>query len=446
MPGRLRSDADAVSPRCCTFHTVSDGWWTWVGIAVAVVLVVAGLWLAAVVAPRPPGSVQRADRPATRFRARRRRGHRSARASAWRSCSTRPSSRVTADDERGVISAGVRAARLGRAALPRDRGARRRLRPDPRGPRARASTSCAPSAATAPCARSPRRWSAPACRWGCSPAAPATCSPATSSCRPTTSAAPSTVAITGRNRHIDVGWLRLDPRRGAPRGARRRGLDGRAPAARVPRHGRPRARRRDHGQHLRELKAKIGWTAYVPAGLKNLLVERFKAAPVGRRRAALDDAGPHRARSATAAGSPAASTSCRTPSPTTARSTSSSSPRRASPRGWPSRPGCSPRASRSTQTLDRYRCQSVERAGRPRAEDRARRRHHRRGHPRQGRGAAARPHRAHRVGSRGGRLTGARPCRPAQNLRSRHCRSNGSRHVYGAMSWWIWLGPQVPCA
>ena len=34
----------------------------------------------------------------------------------------------------------------------------------------------------------------------------------------------------------------------------------------------------------------------------------------------------------------------------------------------------------------------------------------------------------------------------AQNLRSRHCRSNGSRQVYGAMSWWIWFGPQVPCA
>ena len=46
--------------------------------------------------------------------------------------------------------------------------------------------------------------------------------------------------------------------------------------------------------------------------------------------------------------------------------------------------------------------------------------------------------------------TGAAPdrtdLRRAQNLRSRHCRSNGSRHVYGAMSWWIWLGPQVPWA
>jgi len=30
-------------------------------------------------------------------------------------------------------------------------------------------------------------------------------------------------------------------------------------------------------------------------------------------------------------------------------------------------------------------------------------------------------------------------------LRSRHPRSNGSRHAFGAMSWWIALGPHVPC-
>ena len=49
------------------------------------------------------------------------------------------------------------------------------------------------------------------------------------------------------------------------------------------------------------LKARIGWTAYVPAGLKNLLVERFRAhlsfdgGPADRR------AGPAPCSSATAA-------------------------------------------------------------------------------------------------------------------------------------------------
>jgi diacylglycerol kinase (ATP) len=85
------------------------------------------------------------------------------------------------------------------------------------------------------------------------------------------------VAITGRNRHIDVGWMRLDPDEahleehvgeGASAGLRRHaflvmaglGLD----AAIMD-------------ETSEKLKAKIGWTAYVPAGLKHLLVERFKA-------------------------------------------------------------------------------------------------------------------------------------------------------------------------
>ena len=85
------------------------------------------------------------------------------------------------------------------------------------------------------------------------------------------------VAITGRNRHIDVGWLRLNPDEahleehvgeGSTAGPRRHaflvmaglGLDA--------------AIMEDTSE---ELKAKIGWTAYVPAGLKHLLVERFKA-------------------------------------------------------------------------------------------------------------------------------------------------------------------------
>ena len=57
-----------------------------------------------------------------------------------------------------------------------------------------------------------------------------------------------------------------------------------------------------------KLKAKIGWTAYVPTGLKHLLVERFKAHLSVDGGAAHDDPGAHRARSATAASSPAAST------------------------------------------------------------------------------------------------------------------------------------------
>ena len=85
------------------------------------------------------------------------------------------------------------------------------------------------------------------------------------------------VAISGRNRHIDVGWMRLDPDEvhleehvgeGSTEGPRRHaflvmaglGLD----AAIMD-------------ETSEKLKAKIGWTAYVPAGLKHLLVERFKA-------------------------------------------------------------------------------------------------------------------------------------------------------------------------
>ncbi len=86
-----------------------------------------------------------------------------------------------------------------------------------------------------------------------------------------------TVALSGRNRRIDVGWLVLDPDEshlgehvgeGSSAGPRRHvflvmaglGLD----AAIM-------------GDTSEALKARIGWTAYVPAGFKHLLVERFKA-------------------------------------------------------------------------------------------------------------------------------------------------------------------------
>ncbi|WP_392543885.1 diacylglycerol/lipid kinase family protein [Oryzobacter telluris] len=101
------------------------------------------------------------------------------------------------------------------------------------------------------------------------------------------------VAISGRNRHVDVGWMTLDPYEahleehvgeGASEGQRRHaflvmaglGLD----AAIM-------------SETSEELKARIGWTAYVPAGLKNLLVERFKA------RLIIDDGAPMELRART---------------------------------------------------------------------------------------------------------------------------------------------------
>ena len=104
------------------------------------------------------------------------------------------------------------------------------------------------------------------------------------------------------------------------------------------------------------------------------------------------------------------------------------------------------KSERTTQTLDRYRCQSVgirvdheqkieldgdiigeathvEVEVQPRA-------------------LIVRTETGRATGLSGGRVPGD----PGQNLRSRHCRSNGSRQVYGAISWWIWFGPQVPCA
>lgn len=85
-----------------------------------------------------------------------------------------------------------------------------------------------------------------------------------------------TVALTGRNRHVDAAWLTLDPHdlsleehagEGSTAGAKRHaffvmaglGLD----AAIMD-------------STSEELKKRIGWGAYVPAGLKNFLGERFK--------------------------------------------------------------------------------------------------------------------------------------------------------------------------
>ncbi len=85
-----------------------------------------------------------------------------------------------------------------------------------------------------------------------------------------------TVALSGRNRHVDAGWLTLDPEdleleegagEGSTAGERRHaffvmaglGLD----AAIMD-------------STSEQLKSRIGWGAYVPAGLRNMLTERFK--------------------------------------------------------------------------------------------------------------------------------------------------------------------------
>ncbi len=73
----------------------------------------------------------------------------------------------------------------------------------------RAPTWCSPAAATAPCAPWPRRWPAPGWRWGWSRRAPATCWPAPSAPRDGVAAA-TRVALTGDDRKIDVGRIRVD--------------------------------------------------------------------------------------------------------------------------------------------------------------------------------------------------------------------------------------------
>ncbi|MGL5864877.1 MAG: diacylglycerol/lipid kinase family protein [Dermatophilaceae bacterium] len=84
------------------------------------------------------------------------------------------------------------------------------------------------------------------------------------------------VALTGRNRHVDAGWLMLDPDdaeldehagEGASAGPRRHaffvmaglGLDATIMES-----------------TSEALKKRLGWTAYVPSGLRNMLTERFR--------------------------------------------------------------------------------------------------------------------------------------------------------------------------
>ena len=167
------------------------------------------------------------------------------------------------------------------------------------------------------------------------------------------------VAITGRNRHIDVGWLELDPQEahledgvgeGSSAGIRRHaflvmaglGLD---------------AAIMDNTSE--SLKARIGWTAYVPAGLKNLLVERFKA------ELSVDGGPPSTVRARTIlVGNCGRLTGGINLMPDAEPDDGTLDVVVIAPKGLAAWLAVAARvlskSGRSTQTLDRYRCQSVE--------------------------------------------------------------------------------------
>ena len=242
------------------------------GIAVAVVLVLAGLWL--LLSSRGDGK-RASSRPARdSFR-------------AVDDTPPPPRKRLavvlnptkldsTSDDVARGHHPDLLGARLGRAAVHRDRGARRRLRPDPQALAENVDVVCAfgGDGTVRAVAQEMVDSGVP---MGLLPGGTGNLL-ARNLEMPTDDLAKSVeVAITGRNRHIDVGWLRLNPDEahleehvgeGSSVGPRRHaflvmaglGLDA--------------AIMEDTSE---ELKAKIGWTAYVPAGLKHLLVERFKA-------------------------------------------------------------------------------------------------------------------------------------------------------------------------
>lgn len=81
------------------------------------------------------------------------------------------------------------------------------------------------------------------------------------------------VALTGRNKHIDVGWAVLDPTPEQSAGDTASAANRYAFLV-IAGLGLDAAIMENTSE---ELKAKMGWTAYVPAGVKNLLVRRFKA-------------------------------------------------------------------------------------------------------------------------------------------------------------------------
>ena len=186
MRGRLRTSPRA-PPACCTFHSVSDGWWTWAGSRRRRGPR-RGRRVARCCPPGPADGGRPAPAAARHLPPRATRVRRAARsASPWCVNPTKLEGEGRRAQGRSPTSARSRAGTSRSSSRPRSTtsGSGRPARPS-----RPASTSSARSAATARCARSRRRWSAPECRWGCCPAAPATCSPATSTCRPTTSTGP----------------------------------------------------------------------------------------------------------------------------------------------------------------------------------------------------------------------------------------------------------------
>jgi diacylglycerol kinase (ATP) len=168
-----------------------------------------------------------------------------------------------------------------------------------------------------------------------------------------------TVALTGRNRHIDAGWLTLDPEDSH--------LDehvGEGSSTGPDRHaflvmaglGLDAAIMEDTSE---QLKARIGWTAYVPAGLKNLLVERFKA------RVSIDGAPPMTARARTVlVGNCGKLTGGINLMPDAEPDDGTLDVVVIAPRGLAAWVSVAARvlakSGRSTQTLDRYRCREIE--------------------------------------------------------------------------------------
>lgn len=91
------------------------------------------------------------------------------------------------------------------------------------------------------------------------------------------------IALTGKNRHVDVGWVTLDP---TPEQV--------APGASETEAEQPEVSNRHAflamagfgldaavlDETPTELRDKVGWTAYIPAGVKGLLGDRFRASLV----------------------------------------------------------------------------------------------------------------------------------------------------------------------
>ena len=256
-------------------------------------------------------------------------------------------------------------------------GARRRVRPDPPGPRGERRRRLRVRRRRHRARRGPgdgrlRRADGPAPRRHRQPA------------RPQPRAAHRRPRARRRGRHHrpqPAHRRRLDaarPRRGPPRGARRRGV-----VVGPRRHaflvmaglGLDAAIMDDTSE---KLKAKIGWTAYVPAGMKHLLVERFKA------HLSVDGGPPSTIRARTVLiGNCGKLTGGINLMPDAEPDDGTLDVVVIAPKGltaWVGRRGAGAHQERAHHPDPRPLPLPVgRRPGRPRAEDRARRRHHRRG-------------------------------------------------------------------